>query len=622
MSERFTYQNLTFYPQKVQALAEAASRNQYLFKDLHQRSLETPDWSLDQLWLVAADYHARGQLMMALPYYHRLLEWSEHDREVHGEALAAVGHVMLLLDKIADARPTLERALMLAPDLPRTRFFLAHCYLRQRQDVLLAETLERFLEAYPPADMLTAEAVRMLAMAYERLNQPDKVRQTFAAAAERLKSWGFALQARHYLPLLPEAEAPPPDPTPLDMAAYPQLFGPELATWFPARRVYSGQELLPALQAEALPLHEAVADSLRRHPSALENVPLDPQRRVVLVGDFSLGETSLYQELVIELARRRGITVICAGGVPPLFLQEEWMSLYPCANSLAHLREAVLSQRPDLLIYGGLGPQSAQLYALASQQMAPVQAVLGAYPLSTGLESMQYFLSYDWLEAPEAEAHYSESLVRLSGTPLRNVSLPEVFYARSDFKLPQERRTYLCPVAPVVHHHDFATTLAALLAEDPDGQVLMPGTGSPALDTAYMARFRAQHGALAERLFFLPPLDEKALLSLVREADVLLDPLYAGMTHPCWRLIKLGTPIVTWAAPWARGRYASSLYQQLGLSESIAPDPASYASTALALALDPAHKVRYRDAARELAPIFAFDTCLAALENFIDTVLK
>lgn len=619
MSDRSTYQNLTFYPLKVQTLAETAPRNQHQLENLRQRNLDTPDWSLDQLWLVAADYHARGQLMMALPYYHRLLEWSEHDKPVHGEALGAVGHVMLLMNKIQDARPTLERAVLLAPDLVRERFFLAACYQRQQQDQRMAESLETFLAAYTPADMLAAEAVSMLAQAYERLNQPDKVRQTFADAAERLQSWGFALQARHYLPLLPTAP-PPPDPAPLDLAATPHFLGPELQEWYPYRRMYSEQDLLPALQAAADPLRAAVAHSLNMHPS-MQTGQQDPRRQIVMVGDFSLGETSLYQDLVIELARRRGITVICAGGVPPLFRQEEWMSLYPCANSLPHLREAVLSQRPELLIYVGLGPRSPQLYALASQQLATTQAVLGAYPLSSGLESMQYFLSFDWLESPEADAHYSETLVRLAGMPLRNVDLPEYFHARSDFNLPLDRRTYLCPVSPAVHHRDFARVLAELLAEDPDGQVLMPGYNSPLLDQAYFEAFRSQHGALTERLFFLPPLDEKGLLSLVREADVLLDPVYAGITHPSWRLLKLGTPLITWAAPWARGRYASGLYQQLGLSDSIAPELSAYAGTALEMALAD-RKAVYREAAQDVSALFAFDACLDAMEAFMDEVLQ
>ncbi|MBF2053747.1 MAG: tetratricopeptide repeat protein [Candidatus Sericytochromatia bacterium] len=619
MSDRSTYQNLTFYPLKVQTLAEAAPQNQYQLENLRQRNLDTPDWSLEQLWLVAADYHARGQLLMALPYYHRLLEWSEHDRPVHGEAMGAVGHVMLLMNKPEDARPTLERALSLAPGLVREHFFLARCYQYQQQDQRMADSLETFLAAYTPADMLAAEAVSMLAQTYDRLNQPDKARQTFAEAAARLQSWGFALQAQQYQPLLPSAHAAP-DATPLDLAQRPHFLGPELQEWYPYRRMYSAQDLLLDLQAAAAPLQAAVAHSFKMHPS-IQSGQQDPQRRIVIVGDFSLGETSLYQDLVIELARRRGITVICAGGVPPLFRQEEWMSLYPCANSLPHLRDAVLSQRPDLLIYAGLGPRSAQLYALASQQLASTQAVLGAYPLSSGLESMQYFLSYDWLEAPEADAHYSESLVRLAGMPLRNVDLPEYFHARTDFNLPLDRRTYLCPVSPAVHHRDFAQVLAELLTEDPDGQILMPGYNSPLLDKAYFDAFRSQHGALIERLFFLPPLDEKGLLSLVREADVLLDPIHAGITHPSWRLLKLGTPLVTWAAPWARGRYASGLYQQLGLSESIAPELSAYASTALDVALAD-HKAAYREAAQHASVLFAFEACLDALEAFIDRVLK
>src|SRR5690606_24880498 len=114
----------------------------------------------------------------------------------------------------------------------------------------------------------------------------------------------------------------------------------------------------------------------------------------------SAREALPYQDFVIELARQHGVTLISIGEAPAILRQEEWMAIHPVSNSLPHLRTAISSQQPELLIYLDVGPRSPNHYALASQQLAPVQAVLGTYPVTSGLSTLQYFLSFDWLEPP------------------------------------------------------------------------------------------------------------------------------------------------------------------------------------------------------------------------------
>jgi protein O-GlcNAc transferase len=68
----------------------------------------------------------------------------------------------------------------------------------------------------------------------------------------------------------------------------------------------------------------------------------------------------------------------------------------------------------DVLIYPeiGMDPMTAKL---ASLRLAPVQATSWGHPQTSGLPTMDYFLSAEALEPPGAGAHYTERLVTLPG---------------------------------------------------------------------------------------------------------------------------------------------------------------------------------------------------------------
>ena len=57
-------------------------------------------------------------------------------------------------------------------------------------------------------------------------------------------------------------------------------------------------------------------------------------------------------------------------------------------------------------------------YALAFSRLAPVQCVTWGHPVTTGIPTLDYFISSDLLEADGAEDHYTERLVRLKTLPI------------------------------------------------------------------------------------------------------------------------------------------------------------------------------------------------------------
>ncbi len=75
-------------------------------------------------------------------------------------------------------------------------------------------------------------------------------------------------------------------------------------------------------------------------------------------------------------------------------------------------REEILADAPHVLIYPGLLMDELCLQ-LAAQRLAPVQCNSWGHPETSGLPTLDYFLSSDMMEPADAAEHYTERVVRL-----------------------------------------------------------------------------------------------------------------------------------------------------------------------------------------------------------------
>lgn len=615
MSNTQLANEMAFFPLPLIQVIEA-SQGQLVDKNLIERSLDTPDWTPDHLWQAGAYFHTRFQLKRAMPYYHRLLQWTTYDSGIQADVFQAIGHVFLLSELYQDAKDAFKRSAGLKPDA-KIDFFLAECnrYLNLRAEE--EQDLQRFIAGYQVQDALLARAYVHLIQARDGAGRAEEARQLCLQAADALDSWGFALQAQSYRPLLPTDS---PLPAPGQAAGGEQIHFEEFFEVYAYRSAWDQEYLKPKLETQAAFVSEKIRQLLPAEKLAQDRAS-SSGRRIVIVGGFHRPDCEPYLDALIALCRKNSVTLISTGPLPARLREEEWLRQVQSSEQFYRLYEAIQSHAPDLLIYLDAGPRSPASYLLASLRLAPVQAVMGVHPCTTGHRSIDYFLSFDWLEPENASADYSESLRLLKGTPSQAAGLPEKFIEREVFNLPADLHHYVCPVTCASVHPAFMQQLAEILTLDPQGQILLP-THSPALDTRFRAHFAAAHGELSKRLHFLPPIDRLASLSLCRAADVLLDPMYNGLSYSLWQLIPLGTPIVTWAAGQARGRYAAGLYAQLEVTDSIAPDAASYARTAVALAQNTEARTAFREKieARK-RQLFQYPDFLASLETFVSEVL-
>lgn len=270
--------------------------------------------------------------------------------------------------------------------------------------------------------------------------------------------------------------------------------------------------------------------------------------------------------------------------------------------SLESARETLASLQLDILFYADIGMRPFS-NLLAHSRVAPVQGLLGGHPNTSGISTIDHFLSWGRLEPEGSEAAYSEHLIRLEHgtTVLWRQQIPAEPYGRDALGLPADGRLYVCPMKLQKLHPDFDAVLGEILAKDDEGRIVLFQDGTYHEWHGYLRqRMTATIPVhLLERVIFLPWMTEAPrLLAVNALADAVLDPLHFGGGTTAVMLAEAGIPMITTPGRFARSRVVSALYDLLGVTDTVAHSVGDYADLAVRFARDAALR---RDVGRRLA---------------------
>ena len=225
-------------------------------------------------------------------------------------------------------------------------------------------------------------------------------------------------------------------------------------------------------------------------------------------------------------------------------------------------RERIAEYEPDVLIYPDIGMDHAT-YFLAFARLAPVQCAMYGHPVTTGIPTIDYYLSCDAAEAEGAEAHYSEQLVRIGGLPFsfKRPPDPDPPAVRADFGLGEDATLYFLAQNLFKVHPDMDAALKAILEGDPQGRILLLEGHDRRLGERLRERFRTTLGDVADRVIFRPRVSHDEYMRLLKLADVGLDsfPFCGGTTT--YQALAMGTPVVTLPGDFLRGRVSLAIYK-------------------------------------------------------------
>ena len=279
------------------------------------------------------------------------------------------------------------------------------------------------------------------------------------------------------------------------------------------------------------------------------------------------------------------------------------------------------ASRMDVLVYPeiGMDPTTARM---ASLRLAPVQVASWGHPETSGLPTVDYYLSAQALEPADAQQNYSEKLELLPGV---GCWLPRESAAVGPVEVPQGALLLGCPGTPFKYAAEHDALLVEIARRVPAGKLLFfrgkPDALFARLEKRLRAAFERAGMAYDRHVVFMPWLQPPAFRSLLAASHLYLDTLGFSGFNTALQAVRCGLPVVTREGRFMRGRLAAGLLRQIGLDELVATSDAAYVELAVALANDAGRRRSLGERLREASGrLLEDDAPVRALEGFLDRV--
>ena len=299
------------------------------------------------------------------------------------------------------------------------------------------------------------------------------------------------------------------------------------------------------------------------------------------------------------------------------------------ARSATAWREVILADAPHVLIYPeiGMDPVAGQLAAL---RLAPVQCNAIGHPLTSGLPTIDYFLTSALMEPPDGQDQYTETLARLPNLSVyyHPLDVPPLPLTRAELGLRPSATLYWCgqSLYKYLPHHDDIFARIAEAAGDAQFVFIEHACGSYVTDlfrTRLDRAFAARGLRAADHCVVLPRMDIQRFLAVIGLCDVFLDsPGWSGF-NTAMESLAHALPIVTMPGATMRSRHSTGVLRLLGVTETIATSMDDYIAIAVRLAHDGAWRAAIRDRMRaNRHRAWRDTTAITGLEAFLERAAR
>jgi len=577
---------------------------------LMQQALAQQPWFPDAHYNLAIALKQVGYLEEAKAHLQQALEQGGPDPEV----LYQLGLVLRQQGEWEAALVPLLQALELQPGFTDAAHILAILLRDCGQEEEAAKLFYQLWQA-DPADLAAALGwcVSQLPLLYDAPEQIASARQRYRQALEEVKArW----------------EQLPRDPETLEQAAA------GVGSVQPFFLPYQGQNDRELQQLYGSLVGEVMA---ARYPQPSLPRQRRPGRLRVGIVSGLFRDHSVWKILTRGWVEALDRSQVALYGFHTSAIQDEITRSLPSrfeqfvagSRSLMEWQAVIREAQLDVLLYPevGIDPVCAQLAAL---RLAPVQAMAWGHPQTSGLPTMDVFISSELMEPPDGASHYTEQLLLLPG--LGTYYIPsEVAPASVDWQawgVDPDRVLYLCAQSLFKYLPQYDEVFPRIAREVGRCQFLfLQGRLSQGIRQRFWQRlqraFRAYGLAAEDYVLLLPELSPAEYAAYNALGDVYLDSIGWSGGNTTLEALPHGLPIVTLPGSLMRGRHTYAILQQMELHETIASSLDEYVQIAVRLGLDDRWreevgrqvKARQERVYRDPAPIRALEAWLQTLKS-------
>lgn len=295
-------------------------------------------------------------------------------------------------------------------------------------------------------------------------------------------------------------------------------------------------------------------------------------------------------------------------------------------KSLREWAQHIFQDELDVLIFPeiGMDPMTCKLACL---RLAPHQATSWGHPETSGIPTIDYFLSSALMEPATADEYYSEKLVRLPNLSFSYDPPPRhlVPLTRKEVGIRDNAFVYWCCQTNYKYLPQFDWIFPEIASAVPNAQFLFIQI-QPQSEASQLHRHRLEDAFAHKKLkasdfiTYLDALDADRFATVASLCDVALDSFEWSGCNSSLETLTQGTPIITSPGTFMRSRHTAAILEMIGCAEMIAKSPKEFISLAIELSRDEEKLKKLRAKVKAtIHQAFSDTSCVRALEDTLIT---
>ncbi|MEO0685268.1 MAG: tetratricopeptide repeat protein, partial [Cyanobacteria bacterium J06649_11] len=297
-------------------------------------------------------------------------------------------------------------------------------------------------------------------------------------------------------------------------------------------------------------------------------------------------------------------------------------------RSIERWCETIAEDKLHILIFPefGMDPTTVNLGCL---RLAPIQMTSWGHPETSGLPTIDYYLSSDLMESENAQENYTEKLVRLPNlsihyTPLQ-IQLEAV--SRTDIGVKEDEILFWCCQSLYKYLPNHDDVFPRIAKELSNAKFIFIQHESEDVIKVFRKRLNSAFEQLGlnsqDYCLFLPRMRPQKFAGVSAIADVFLDSIGWSGCNSSLESVAHNLPIVTLPGDLMRGRHSMAILKMMGIEETIASSKEEYVRIAVSLGKDSQYRQHMSaKVAQNKHKLYGDLKPVRALENFLLEVVN
>lgn len=289
--------------------------------------------------------------------------------------------------------------------------------------------------------------------------------------------------------------------------------------------------------------------------------------------------------------------------------------------------QTIIKDDLDIALFPEIGMNQKTLQ-LAALRLAKFQCTSWGHPETSGLPTIDYYLSSELTEDENSQNNYSEKIIQLSniGCFFEPPSLSIEYIDFQKYGLIDNSTIFLCLGVPNKFHPDNDWIYIEIAKKIINCQFIFMKEEKGAykiLQKRLIKKFEFNNIDHKKKLLFFPYLSRNDFNSLMQKGSLLLDTIYFSHFNTSIQALGNGTPVVTKYGNYMRSRATSAMLKMMGLDELIAYSDNEYIEITIKLATDESFYNNIKNKIKKnINKLYADIKPIQDLENFFLSLVK